>query len=334
VVDATSPTVAPLRVAVEDPQGALADAGGRLWWVGPSCILSATDVAARTAVRSAQRHCRAWPSPDGRAVAASVGDVPTARRFPRLALLDRESLAPLASAPVGAGEVVGPVAWAPGGNRLGLCLRNPTGDAVAILSLDPVSTRVNRGRCTPAWLADGRLVQSAGPVLAVGTSGAIPLRDVINGPGGPREPGTIGTGARPAITAVGVGAERIVVGDAIVGGLGGYAVGEAHLMVLAPRGRVLARRTLPRGAIATAVGISPDGAVGWWVDGRSGIARLEALEGNVPAGLPREAWGYAWSPDGAHVAAAMADGVVVLRLRDGARARFPGTSVRSLAWTP
>jgi hypothetical protein len=327
VVDATTAAAASLTIAVTDPQGALDDAGGRLWWVTPGCTLSVMDVAARTRREPRRPYCRAWPSPEGRVVAGSVGDVPAARRFHTLALLDGESLITLASAPIGAGEVVGPLAWSPDGVRVGLCLRNASGDAVAILSLDPVSTRNDRRRCTPAWLPDGRLVQSAGTVLAVGNARAIELRDVIAGDA------QVEQGSRPAITAIGVGAGRLVVGDAIVGGAGGYAVGDAHLMAVTPRGLVIARRLLPHGAIATAVGISPDGALGWWVDGPSGVARLVAFDGDVPPGLPRQAWGYAWSPDGRHVAASLADGIVVLRLRDGARARIPGTSVRSLAWT-
>ena len=328
VVDATTPTAAPLSIAVTDPQGALDDAGGRLWWVTPACSLNVMDVAARTRRQPRRPYCRAWPSPEGRVVAGSVGDVPAARRFHTLALLDGESLITLASSPVGDGEVVGPVVWSPEGGRVALCLRGPRGDAVAILSLNPVSTRLDRRRCTPAWLPDGRLVQSAGTVLVVTNAGAIELRDTIAGDA------QVEGGTRPAITAIGVGAGRLVVGDAIVGGAGGYAVGDAHLMAVTPRGEVITRRLLPRGAIATTVGISPDGALGWWVDGPSGIARLVAFEGAVPAGLPRQAWGYAWSPDGRHVAASLADGIVVVRLRDGARARIPGTSVRSLAWTP
>jgi hypothetical protein len=301
----------------------LRPAGGRIWWSEPDCGTTVFAVSSLARRAFPQAACRVWPDPRGDRALASGGTW-TALLVDRRLGIVRAGGRRAGWVSHRVGYVVTPPVWRRDGLRVAYCLRTRDGEAVAVAD-GPGEAAVHRGECFPVWLPDGRLATVRTGRLDLGAR-TIPLARLTAAAELPL--------SRPVATGVGEAGGLLALGLAARTELG-RTVGPAGVVIVDLRGRLRASVMLPGGRVPATVGVSPDGAAGWYYDRDGREARLFWAGGRdgLPANVPRRARAYAWSPDGRHVAVALADGIHVYDWYGPQESVIRGVLATGLAWT-
>ncbi|HET6850105.1 MAG TPA: hypothetical protein VFH74_14690 [Gaiellales bacterium] len=294
----------------------LQHAGGVLWWVTGDCRLYRDAMAHQAVDRAPGRFCRAWPSPDGSVVLAAPREAPTMPPPGRLESLDGHSLQRTALTRLPAELAVGPAAWSPDSLLAAICLVTaPAGPHIAVMAAPWRRASTVHDRCSPSFTptqtlltTDGRRVFENGFDLHLSA----------------RLAHAVGAGA---------GRYRVTALAALPYGLAVAVRGarRSAIVVVDRRHGIFRSFAIPGGALE--LGADPAGAWIWYRDAVRDRCLLLPMLPPPPAGLPRVAAGFAFSPDGRYAAAALAGRVVVVDTRSGARGVITADNARALVWT-
>jgi hypothetical protein len=298
----------------------LRPARGTIWWVAPGCSVGRMTLPAARIVRGPSQHCHLWPSPSGRLALASQDDSESPRPPSSLALLGGRGLEPTFFVRGVRSDAVSAVSWSADGSVAAVCVSRGPARFIVIVHVSPLTASTSIvGRCPLTWsdltlvTADDRRIYIGNRTLALSHfTGGRPLDYAV--------PAIANTPAGLAIVL-----QRRLPGEA--------GPGPAMLVTLDRGGNLLRLDPLPRGLIG-GISVSPDGlwlVVTYEIGGRARLLPLGAP--SLPSVVPAQARGYAFSPDGRFVAAAVEGGLWLVDLRKRDSTEFTNIDATSVAWT-
>jgi len=301
----------------------LRPARGTVWWVDRGCRVGRLRLPAGRIVQGPSRHCHVWPAPTGALALASQDDPESPRPPGNLAVLSGRRLRTSAVIGVRSDAVSPGVSWSPDGSAVAFCVKR--GDQEATVTVHVSSIHASspiRHRCPPAW-SGSTLVTSDGRHVYLGAV-RVSIAHLLT-----RALGAGPPDIRIAAIAASLQGLAVVVEQRLPEGV---EPGASWLVTIDQQGGLVHLGRLPPGSVE-AIGVSQPGT--WlWVQHAAGQARLLPLDrATRPPAAPAAARGYAFSPDGRFVVAALAGELRIIDLRSGRSTSLTDVDPMSVAWT-